>query len=156
MSGLIASVGRYWESAGSTASSASDRIVHDEQVTLTTASAPKRTWGGRAFTLVDHRRHRTPAREQATDVLMKAALAQVQLAIEAASVLASRQCAGGVVPAGSGSALRRRKYASPSSSPRTRWIHYAPKLPRSEFVELTVSRKFFRGSAPIHGRSKKA
>src|SRR5579863_3891439 len=90
MSGLIAVVGR--PNVGKSALfnrivGKRIAIVHDEPgVTRDRVSAPAE-WGGREFTLVDTGGIGLLRREKAIDVIMKAALEQVALAIAAADVI---------------------------------------------------------------------
>ncbi len=62
-------------------------IVHDEPGVTRDRVSAEGEWGGRAFTLVDTGGIGLLRREKALDVITKAALEQVELAIEAANVI---------------------------------------------------------------------
>lgn len=62
-------------------------IVHDEPGVTRDRVTAEVEWGGRAFTLVDTGGIGLMRREKAEDVISKAALEQVELAIEAANVI---------------------------------------------------------------------
>src|SRR2546421_5189431 len=62
-------------------------IVHDEPGVTRDRVSAEAEWGGRAFTLVDTGGIGLLRREKADGVIMKAALEQVALAIEAADVI---------------------------------------------------------------------
>src|ERR1700759_1803257 len=62
-------------------------IVHDEPGVTRDRVSAEGEWGGRAFTLVDTGGIGLLGREKAQDVITKAALDQVELAIEAANVI---------------------------------------------------------------------
>ena len=62
-------------------------IVHDEPGVTRDRISAEAEWGGRAFTLVDTGGIGLVRREKAADVIGKAALEQVDLAIEAANVI---------------------------------------------------------------------
>src|SRR5208282_6177933 len=62
-------------------------IVHDEPGVTRDRITAEAEWAGRAFTLVDTGGIGLLRREKADDVIIKAALEQVELAIESANVI---------------------------------------------------------------------
>src|SRR5260221_3426036 len=62
-------------------------IVHDQPGVTRDRVTAEAEWGGRAFTLVDTGGIGLLRREKAPDLIAKAALEQVELAIEAAQVI---------------------------------------------------------------------
>jgi len=90
MSGLIAIVGR--PNVGKSALfnrivGKRIAIVHDEPGVTRDRVSAEAEWGGRPFTLVDTGGIGLSRREKAGNVIAKAALEQVELAIEAANVI---------------------------------------------------------------------
>ena len=90
MSGLIAIVGRPNVGKSALFNRIAGRriaIVHDEPGVTRDRVSAEAEWGGRAFTLVDTGGIGLLRREKADGVIAKAALEQVQLAIDAADVI---------------------------------------------------------------------
>jgi GTPase len=90
MSGLIAIVGRPNVGKSALFNRIAGRriaIVHDEPGVTRDRVSAEAEWGGRAFTLVDTGGIGLLRREKADGVIARAALEQVQLAIEAADVI---------------------------------------------------------------------
>src|ERR1700733_9581396 len=84
-------------------------IVHDEPGVTRDRVSAEVEWGGRAFSLVDTGGIGLLRREKATDVIAKAAMEQVELAIEAASVIVLVvNVQDGVVPLDREVAMRSR------------------------------------------------
>ena len=125
MSGLIAIVGR--PNVGKSALfnrivGKRIAIVHDEPGVTRDRISAEAEWGGRSFTLVDTGGIGLLRREKAGNVIAKAALEQVQLAIEAASVIVLVvNVQEGIVPLDEEVAERLRESAKPVySSPPTK------------------------------------
>jgi len=90
MSGLIAIVGRPNVGKSALFNRIAGRriaIVHDQPGVTRDRVSAEVEWGGRAFTLVDTGGIGLLRREKAMDVITRAALEQVELAIEAAAVI---------------------------------------------------------------------
>src|ERR1051325_11637665 len=89
-------------------------IVHDQPGVTRDRISAEAEWGGRPFTLIDTGGIGLLRREKANDVIVKAALAQVELAIEAANVIIlvvnARE---GVVPLDREAAARLRRSGKP-------------------------------------------
>src|SRR5579883_110498 len=90
MSGLIAIVGRPNVGKSALFNRIAGRriaIVHDQPGVTRDRVSAEVEWGGRPFTLVDTGGIGLLRGERANDVITRAALAQVELAIEAANVI---------------------------------------------------------------------
>ena len=90
MSGLIAIVGRPNVGKSALFNRIIRRriaIVHDEPGVTRDRVSAEAEWRGRPFTLVDTGGIGLLRREKSTDVIVKAAVGQVELAIEAANVI---------------------------------------------------------------------
>jgi len=153
MSGLIAIVGR--PNVGKSALfnrivGKRIAIVHDEPGVTRDRVSAEAEWGGRAFTLVDTGGIGLLRREKSTDVIIKAALDQVQLAIEAASVIVLVvNVQEGVVPLDREVAMRLRKSGKPVLVAANKVDTYRAETAALEFAELGFE-KVFPVSA-IHG-----
>ena len=153
MSGLIAIVGR--PNVGKSALfnrivGKRIAIVHDEPGVTRDRVSAEAEWGGRAFTLVDTGGIGLLRREKATDVILKAALDQVQLAIEAAGVIILVvNVQEGVVPLDKEVAMRLRKSGKPVLVAANKVDTYRTEAAAAEFDELGFE-KVFPVSA-IHG-----
>src|SRR5690242_16212611 len=89
-------------------------IVHDQPGVTRDRITAEAEWGGRAFTLVDTGGIGLLRREKADDAISRAALAQVELAIEAANViLMVVNVQEGVTPLDREAAERLRRSAKP-------------------------------------------
>ena len=153
MSGLIAIVGR--PNVGKSALfnrivGKRIAIVHDEPGVTRDRVSAEAEWGGRAFTLVDTGGIGLLRREKSTDVILKAALDQVQLAIEAASVIIlDVNVQEGVVSLDKEVAMRLRKSGKPVLVAVNKVDTYRTETATAEFSELGFD-KIFPVSA-IHG-----
>jgi GTPase len=89
-------------------------IVHDQPGVTRDRVTAEAEWGGRAFTLVDTGGIGLLRREKADDVIIKAAMEQVDLAIEAANVIILVvNVQEGVVPLDSEVAVKLRRSGKP-------------------------------------------
>src|SRR5271156_712280 len=89
-------------------------IVHDEPGVTRDRVSAEAEWSGRAFTLVDTGGIGLLRGEKAVDVITRAALEQVDLAIEAADViLLTVNAQEGIVPLDEEAAARLRKSRKP-------------------------------------------
>src|SRR5436853_5555689 len=89
-------------------------IVHDQPGVTRDRVSAEAEWHGRPFTLVDTGGIGLMAREKAADVIAKAALEQVELAIEAAQLIVFVvNVQEGVVPLDREVAARLRRSAKP-------------------------------------------
>src|SRR5579884_3842678 len=117
MSGLIAIVGRPNVGKSALFNRIAGRriaIVHDQPGVTRDRVSAEVEWGGRAFTLVDTGGIGLQRGEKANDVIAKAALDQVQLAIEAANVIVLVvNVQEGMVPLDREVAQRLRKSGKP-------------------------------------------
>ncbi len=130
-------------------------IVHDEPGVTRDRVSAEAEWGGRSFSLVDTGGIGLLRREKATDVIMKAALEQVQLAIEAAGVIILVvNVQEGVVPLDKEVAMRLRKSGKPILVAANKVDTYRAEAAASEFTELGFE-KVFPVSA-IHGEGIEA
>ena len=117
MSGLIAIVGR--PNVGKSAlfnriAGKRIAIVHDEPGVTRDRVTAEAEWGGRSFTLVDTGGIGLSRGEKSTDVIIKAALEQVELAIDAAAVIILVvNVREGIVPLDEEVAARLRKSGKP-------------------------------------------
>ena len=147
MSGLIAIVGR--PNVGKSALfnrivGKRIAIVHDEPGVTRDRVSAEVEWSGRAFTLVDTGGIGLLRREKSTDVIIKAALDQVQLAIEAASVIVLVvNVQEGIVPLDQEVAMRLRKSGKPVLVAVNKVDTYLYRERRvSEFSELGFEKVF--------------
>src|SRR6202789_2990627 len=125
-------------------------IVHDEPGVTRDRVSAEVEWGGRAFSLVDTGGIGLLRREKATDVILKAALDQVQLAIEAANaIVLVVNVQEGVVPLDREVAMRLRKSGKPVLVAVNKVDTHRTESAASEFSELGFD-KIFPVSA-IHG-----
>ena len=153
MSGLIAIVGR--PNVGKSAlfnriAGKRIAIVHDQPGVTRDRVSAEVEWGGRAFTMVDTGGIGLLRREKATDVIVKAALEQVELAIEAANVIVLVvNVQEGVVPLDREVAQRLRKSGKPVLVAVNKVDTHRVEAAASEFGELGFD-KMFPVSA-IHG-----
>jgi GTPase len=117
MSGLIAIVGRPNVGKSALFNRIAGRriaIVHDEPGVTRDRVSAEAEWGGHAFTLVDTGGIGLLRREKAADVISKAALEQVALAIEAANVIVLVvNVQEGIVPLDEEVASRLRRAGKP-------------------------------------------
>src|SRR3989440_4077599 len=89
-------------------------IVHDRPGVTRDRVSAEVEWGGRAFTLVDTGGIGLLRREKADDIITRAALEQVELAIEAANVIILVvNVQEGVVPLDREAAVRLRRSGKP-------------------------------------------
>ena len=153
MSGLIAIVGR--PNVGKSALfnrivGKRIAIVHDEPGVTRDRVSAEAEWSGRAFSLVDTGGIGLLRREKATDVILKAALDQVQLAIEAANVIVLVvNVQEGVVPLDREVAMRLRKSGKPVLVAANKVDTYRTEAAAMEFNELGFDRVF--PVSAIHG-----
>lgn len=117
MSGLIAIVGRPNVGKSALFNRIAGRriaIVHDEPGVTRDRVSAEAEWGGRSFTLVDTGGIGLSRGEKSTDVIIKAALEQVELAIDAATVIILVvNVREGIVPLDEEVAARLRKSGKP-------------------------------------------
>jgi GTP-binding protein len=153
MSGLIAIVGR--PNVGKSALfnrivGKRIAIVHDEPGVTRDRVSAEAEWNGRPFTLVDTGGIGLLRGEKADGVIMKAALEQVDLAIEAANVIVLVvNVQEGVVALDNEVAARLRKSGKPVLVAANKSDTYKMESAATEFVELGFD-KIFPVSA-IHG-----
>ena len=125
-------------------------IVHDEPGVTRDRVSAEAEWEGKAFTLVDTGGIGLLRREKASDVIMKATLEQVELAINAASViLLVVNVQEGVVPLDEEVAGRLRKSGKPILVAANKVDTYRSEAAAMEFAELGFE-QIFPVSA-IHG-----
>ena len=131
-------------------------IVHDEPgVTRDRISAEAAEWGGRSFTLVDTGGIGLLRREKAGNVIAKAALEQVQLAIEAASVIVLVvNVQEGIVPLDEEVAERLRESAKPVLVAANKTDTHRLETAAMEFEELGFDQVF--PVSAIHGEGIEA
>ena len=153
MSGLIAIVGRPNVGKSALFNRIAGRriaIVHDEPGVTRDRVSAEAEWGGRAFTLVDTGGIGLLRREKAMDVITRAALDQVELAIEAAHVIILVvNVQEGIVPLDQEVAARLRKSGKPVLVAANKADTYRAEPAADEFVRLGFE-KIFPVSA-IHG-----
>jgi len=130
-------------------------IVHDEPGVTRDRVTAEAEWGGRAFTLVDTGGIGLLRREKAPDVISKAALEQVELAIEAANVIiVVVNVQEGLVPLDREVAARLRASGKPVLVAANKSDHEGLAESAAEFTELGFA-KIFPVSA-IHQRGIEA
>ena len=153
MSGLIAIVGRPNVGKSALFNRIVGRriaIVHDEPGVTRDRVSAEAEWNGRAFTLVDTGGIGLLRREKADGVIAKAALDQVNLAIEAADVIVLVvNVQEGIVPLDSEVAERLRKSAKPVLVAANKSDTHKMENAADEFAELGFE-QIFPVSA-IHG-----
>jgi GTP-binding protein len=153
MSGLIAIVGR--PNVGKSALfnrivGKRIAIVHDEPGVTRDRISAEAEWGGRAFTLVDTGGIGLLRREKADGVIAKAALEQVQLAIEAANVIVLVvNVQEGIVPLDEEVAERLRESAKPVLVAANKTDTHRLETAAMEFEELGFDQVF--PVSAIHG-----
>ena len=158
MSGLIAVVGR--PNVGKSALfnrivGKRIAIVHDQPGVTRDRVSAEAEWGGRAFTLVDTGGIGLLRREKSSDVIIKAALDQVELAIEAADVIVLVvNVQEGVVPLDEEVAERLRESAKPVLVAVNKVDTHRAEAAAEEFNELGFE-QIFPVSA-IHGEGIEA
>jgi len=154
MSGLIAIVGRPNVGKSALFNRIARRriaIVHDQPGVTRDRVTAEAEWHGRAFTLVDTGGIGLLRREKADDVIVKAALEQVQLALDAAHViLFVVNVQEGVVPLDEEVAARLRISGKPVLLVVNKADHDNAEVGAGEFAALGFE-KVFPVSA-IHGR----
>ena len=153
MSGLIAIVGRPNVGKSALFNRIAGRriaIVHDEPGVTRDRVSAEAEWGGRAFTLVDTGGIGLLRREKSMNVITRAALEQVELAIEAAHVIILVvNVQEGVVPLDQEVAARLRKSGKPVLVAANKADTYRAEPAADEFARLGFE-KVFPVSA-IHG-----
>jgi len=154
MSGLIAIVGRPNVGKSALFNRIVGRriaIVHDEPGVTRDRVSAEAEWSGRAFTLVDTGGIGLLRGEKAVDVITRAALEQVDLAIEAADViLLTVNAQEGIVPLDEEAAARLRKSRKPVLVAANK-----SDADRTESATAEFSRLGFGGVYPvsaIHGQ----
>jgi GTPase len=158
MSGLIAIVGR--PNVGKSALfnrivRKRIAIVHDEPGVTRDRISAEAEWGGRAFTLVDTGGIGLLRREKAGNVIAKAALEQVQLAIEAASVIVLVvNVQEGIVPLDEEVAERLRESGKPVLVAANKTDTHRLETAAMEFEELGFDQVF--PVSAIHGEGIEA
>jgi GTP-binding protein len=153
MPGLIAIVGRPNVGKSALFNRIAGRriaIVHDQPGVTRDRVMAEVEWGGRPFTLVDTGGIGLLRREKADDVIVKAALAQVELALEAANVIILVvNVQEGIVPLDREAAARLRHSGKPVLVAVNKVDTHRAEVGASEFSELGFD-KVFPVSA-IHG-----
>lgn len=125
-------------------------IVHDEPGVTRDRVTAEAEWRGRKFTLVDTGGIGLVRGEKATDVIMQAALEQVQLAIEAADVIIlTVNAQEGIVPLDREVAERLRRADKPILVAANKVDHQGMEPAAAEFAELGFGRIF--PVTAIHG-----
>ena len=158
MSGLIAIVGR--PNVGKSALfnrivGKRIAIVHDEPGVTRDRISAEAEWGGRSFTLVDTGGIGLLRREKAGGVIAKAALEQVQLAIEAASVIVLVvNVQEGIVPLDEEVSERLRESAKPVLVAANKTDTHRLETAAMEFEELGFDQVF--PVSAIHGEGIEA
>ncbi len=153
MSGLIAIVGR--PNVGKSALfnrivGKRIAIVHDEPGVTRDRVSAEGEWGGRPFTLVDTGGIGLLRREKAVDVITKAALEQVELAIEAANVIVLVvNVQEGVAPLDIEAARRLRKSGKPVLVAANKVDTHRLETAAMEFTQLGFEQVF--PVSAIHG-----
>ena len=153
MSGLIAIVGRPNVGKSALFNRIVGRriaIVHDEPGVTRDRVSAEAEWEGRPFTLVDTGGIGLLRREKSVDVIIRAALDQVELAIEAANVIIlTVNVQEGVVPLDQEVAARLRKSGKPVLVAANKTDSHRLESAANEFTQLGFD-KIFPVSA-IHG-----
>ena len=153
MSGLIAIVGRPNVGKSALFNRIVGRriaIVHDEPGVTRDRLSAEAEWHGRPFTLVDTGGIGLLRREKSTDLIVKATIAQVDLAIEAANViLLVVNVQEGVVPLDREVAERLRRSGKPVLVAVNKVDTFKAESQLAEFAELGFE-KIFPVTA-IHG-----
>ena len=158
MSGLIAIVGR--PNVGKSAlfnriAGKRIAIVHDEPGVTRDRVSAEAEWGGRPFTLVDTGGIGLLRREKASDVILKAALEQVGLAIDAANVIILVvNVQEGIVPLDREVAARLRHSGKPVLVAVNKVDTYRVETSALEFAELGFEKTF--PVSAIHGEGIEA
>src|ERR1700722_1090197 len=125
-------------------------IVHDEPGVTRDRVSAEAEWAGRPFTLVDTGGIGLLRREKSVDVIIRAALEQVELAIEAANVIIlTVNVQEGVVPLDQEVAMRLRKSGKPVLVAANKTDTHRLESAANEFTQLGFD-KIFPVSA-IHG-----
>ena len=149
MSGLIAIVGR--PNVGKSAlfnriAGKRIAIVHDEPGVTRDRVSAEAEWGGRPFTLVDTGGIGLLRREKASDVILKAALEQVGLAIDAANVIILVvNVQEGIVPLDREVAVRLRHSGKPVLVAVNKVDTYRVETSALEFAELGFAQSTAKG-----------
>jgi GTP-binding protein len=158
MSGLIAIVGRPNVGKSALFNRIAGRriaIVHDEPGVTRDRVSAEAEWGGHAFTLVDTGGIGLLRREKADGVIAKAALEQVQLAIEAASVIVLVvNVQEGIVPLDEEVAERLRESAKPVLVAANKTDTHRLETAAMEFEQLGFDQVF--PVSAIHGEGIEA
>ena len=153
MSGLIAIVGRPNVGKSALFNRIAGRriaIVHDQPGVTRDRITAEVEWRGRPFTLVDTGGIGLLRREKATDVIVTAALEQVQLAIDAADVIVLVvNVQEGVVPLDREAAARLRHSGKPVLVAVNKVDTYRAEKGTPEFSELGFEQVF--PVSAIHG-----
>src|SRR3989442_9323615 len=153
MSGLIAIVGRPNVGKSALFNRIVGRriaIVHDQPGVTRDRVSAEAEWHGQSFTLVDTGGIGLLRREKATDVIIKAALEQVDIAIESASVIILVvNVQEGIVPLDREAAERLRRSGKPVLIAVNKVDTHRAEAGALEFAELGFA-KIFPFSA-IHG-----
>ncbi len=153
MSGLIAIVGRPNVGKSALFNRIAGRriaIVHDEPGVTRDRVSAEAEWGGRAFTLVDTGGIGLLRREKSQDVIIKAALEQVELAIEAANVIVLVvNVQEGKTPLDIEAAKRLRKSGKPVLVAANKVDTYRLETAAMEFTQLGFDSVF--PVSAIHG-----
>ncbi|HEX4644896.1 MAG TPA: ribosome biogenesis GTPase Der, partial [Verrucomicrobiae bacterium] len=153
MSGLIAIVGRPNVGKSALFNRIAGRriaIVHDEPGVTRDRVSAEAEWGGHSFTLVDTGGIGLSRREKSNDVIIKAALEQVELAIEAATaIILVVNVREGIVPLDEEVAARLRKSGKPVLVAANKTDTPRQEAGAMEFARLGFE-KIFPVSA-IHG-----
>ncbi len=125
-------------------------IVHDQPGVTRDRISAELEWGGRPFTLVDTGGIGLLRGEKANDAIVKAALEQVELAIEAANVIILVvNVQEGVVPLDREAAARLRRSGKPILIAVNKVDTDRAEVGASEFSELGFDRVF--PVSAIHG-----
>jgi GTPase len=158
MSGLIAIVGRPNVGKSALFNRIVGRriaIVHDEPGVTRDRISAEAEWHGRSFTLVDTGGIGLLRREKADDVIVKAALEQVELAVSAASViLMVTNVQEGVAPLDREVAQRLRKSGKPVVVAVNKVDHTGAEAGLDEFAELGF--EHIHPVSAIHGAGVEA
>jgi GTP-binding protein len=153
MPGLIAIVGRPNVGKSALFNRIAGRriaIVHDQPGVTRDRIMAEVEWGGQAFTLVDTGGIGLLRREKANDVIVKAALEQVELAIEAADVIVLVvNVQEGVVPLDREAAARLRRSGKPVLVAVNKVDTHRAETAALEFAELGFDQVF--PVSAIHG-----